>query len=63
VGSTKVREILRFPLGGLGRAVFALIGEVPNKEAAANLRWLKQVLETGRVNDTSYAVPGKFGRG
>ena len=27
---------------------------------AANLRRLKQLLETGRVTDTSHAVPGKF---
>jgi uncharacterized membrane protein len=62
-GSTEVREVLRSPLGRLGRAALALIGKFPDEEVAANLRRLKQVLETGHVTDTSYAVPGKFGRG
>src|SRR4051812_16917519 len=62
-GSTEVREVLRSPLGRVGRAALALIGKFPDEEVAANLRRLKQVLETGHVTDTSYAVPGKFGRG
>jgi uncharacterized membrane protein len=62
-GSTEVREVLWSPLGRFGRAVLALIGKFPNEEVAANLRRLKQVLETGQVTDVRYAVPGKFGRG
>jgi uncharacterized membrane protein len=60
-GSTDVREVLRSPLGHFGRAALALIGKLPEKEVAANLLRLKQLMETGRVTDTSYAVPGKFG--
>jgi uncharacterized membrane protein len=60
-GSTEVREVLRTPLGRLGRAALALIGKFPRDEVAANLRRLKQIMETGRVTDVSYAVPGKFG--
>ena len=58
--STEVREVLRSSLGRLGRAALALIGKFPDKEVAANLHRLKQILETGHVTDTSYAVPGKF---
>jgi uncharacterized membrane protein len=60
-GSTEVREVLRSPLGRLGRAALAVIGKFPQEEVAANLRRLKQILETGQVTDASYAVPGKFG--
>ena len=59
---TRVREVMRMPLGGLGLAALALIGKFPAKEESANLHRLKQLLETGRVTDTSYAVAGKFGR-
>jgi uncharacterized membrane protein len=61
-GSTEVREVLRSPLGGFGCAALALIGKLPKQEVMANLQRLKQLLETGRVTDTSYAVPGKFDR-
>jgi uncharacterized membrane protein len=61
-GSTDVREVLRSPLGPLGRAALALIGKFPKEEVIANLHRLKQLLETGRVTDTSYAVRGKFDR-
>jgi uncharacterized membrane protein len=60
-GSTVVREVVRSPLGRLGRAALALVGKFPEQEVTANLNRLKQMLETGRVTDTSYAVPGKFG--
>lgn len=60
-GSTEVREVMRAPLGRLGRAALALIGKFPAEEVSANLHRLKEVLETGRVTDTSYAVTGKFG--
>ena len=59
-GETEVREVMQMPLGGFGRAALALIGKFPGAEVAANLRRLKEVLETGRVTDTSYSVPGKF---
>lgn len=59
-GETEVREVMKEPLGTLGRAALALIGKFPAKEVTANLHRLKQVMETGRVTDTSYAVAGKF---
>ena len=59
-GETAVREVMKAPLGRLGRAALALIGKFPAEEVLANLHRLKQVLETGRVTDTSYSVAGKF---
>jgi uncharacterized membrane protein len=59
-GETNVREVMREPLGNLGNVILGLIGKFPAQEVASNLHRLKQVLETGRVTDTSYAVPGKF---
>jgi len=59
-GETEVREVMKAPLGRLGRAALALIGKFPAEEVASNLRRLKQVMETGKVTDTSYAVTGKF---
>ena len=59
-GWTDVREELTAPLGRFGRAAFALIGKNPAEEVPANLHRLKQVMETGKVTDTSYAVEGKF---
>jgi uncharacterized membrane protein len=59
-GQTEVREVMRAPLGRLGRAALALIGKFPAEEVSANLHRLKQIMETGRVTDTSYSVPGKF---
>jgi hypothetical protein len=44
----------------LGRAALALIGKFPAEEQSSNLHGLKEVLETGRVTDTSYSVAGKF---
>jgi hypothetical protein len=46
------------PLGGLGRALLAPIGKYRAKEVSVNLRRLKQVIETRKVTDTSYSVPG-----
>jgi uncharacterized membrane protein len=57
---TEVREVMKAPLGRLGRAALALIGKFPAEEITANLHRLKQVMETGRVTDTSYSVAGKF---
>jgi len=59
---TAVREVMRTPVGRVGRAALALIGIFPAEEMTANLRRLKDVLETGRVSDRSYAVAGKFDR-
>ena len=57
---TEVREVIKVPLGRLGRAALALSGKFPAEEVASNLHRLKQVMETGRVTDTSYSVAGKF---
>jgi uncharacterized membrane protein len=59
---TEVREVMKAPLGKLGMAALALIGKFPASEVAANLNRFKEVMETGRVTDTSYSVPGKFYR-
>src|SRR5262249_19641739 len=59
-GWTEVREVMPLPLGALGRAALALIGKPPAHEVTANLDRLKQVMGTGTVTDTSYAVAGKF---
>ncbi|HEX7127025.1 MAG TPA: SRPBCC family protein [Thermodesulfobacteriota bacterium] len=59
-GETEVREVMKAPLGRLGRVALALVGKYPAEEVSANLRRLKEVLETGRVTDTSYSVAGKF---
>ena len=57
---TEVREVMKSPLGRLGRAALALIGKFPAEKVSSNLHRLKQVMETGRVTDTSYSVAGKF---
>jgi uncharacterized membrane protein len=59
-GETEVHEVMRTPLGRIGRAALALIGKFPAEEVSANLHRLKELMETGRVTDTSYAVRGKF---
>jgi uncharacterized membrane protein len=59
-GQTEVREVMKPPLGSLGRAALALIGKFPAGEQSSNLHRLKQLMETGRVTDTSYSVAGKF---
>jgi uncharacterized membrane protein len=58
-GETEVREVMKAPLGRLGRAL-ALIGKFPAEEVSANLRRFKELMETGKVTDTSYSVAGKF---
>jgi len=57
---TEVREMMKAPLGRVGRAGLALIGKFPAEEVSANLNRLKDLLETGKVTDPSYAVAGKF---
>jgi len=59
-GETEVHEVMKAPLGRLGRAALALIGKFPAEEATSNLHRLKELMETGKVTDTSYAVAGKF---
>ncbi|MET8835893.1 SRPBCC family protein [Micromonospora sp. NPDC004540] len=61
-GRTEVHEVLKTPFGRLGRIALTLVGKPPAAEVAANLRRLKQLLETGEVTDTEHAVAGKFGR-
>ena len=61
-GETEVRELMRVPLGGHGLAGLALVGKFPAREVPANLHRLKELMETGEVSDTSYAVAGKFER-
>jgi len=51
---------MKAPLGRLGRAALALIGKFPAEEMYSNLNRLREMLETGKVTDTSYAVKGKF---
>jgi uncharacterized membrane protein len=58
--NTEIRETLKAPFGKLGRAALALVGKPPAEEVASNLHRLKQILETGKVTDTSHAIPGKF---
>jgi len=38
-----------------GLAALALIGKFPAEEVSSNLHRLKEVLETGRVTETSYS--------
>jgi uncharacterized membrane protein len=59
-GQTEVREVMKAPLGRLGRAALALIGKFPAQEVSSNMHRLKQVVETGKVISTSYSVPGKL---
>jgi uncharacterized membrane protein len=58
--ATTIRKTMRMPLGWIGRAALAVIGKHPDSEVSANLRRLKELMETGRVIDTAYAVRGKF---
>ena len=62
-GETVVREVMKTPFGGVGRAALALIGKPPADEISVNLHRLKELLETGRVTDASHAVAGKFNHG
>ena len=59
-GDTEVREVMKTPLGRLGRAALAVMGKFPAEEVTANLGRLKQIMEKGKVTDTSYSVRGKF---
>jgi len=59
-GETEVRGVMKIPFGRLTRGALALIGKFPAEEQSSNLHRLKELLETGKVTDTSYAVKGKF---
>jgi uncharacterized membrane protein len=59
--ATAIRETMKLPLGWLGPVALAVIGKHPAEEVSANLRRLKELMETGRETHTTYAVPGKFG--
>ena len=48
-GQTELREVMKTPLGRVGRVALALIGKFPSEEVSANLHGLKEVMETGRV--------------
>ena len=59
-GETEVHEVMKTPLGRFGSAALALIGKSPAREVLSNLRRSKEVMETGRAIDASYAIKGKF---
>ena len=59
-GETEVHEVMKTPLGRIGRLALAVLGKFPAEEQSSNLHRLKQLMETGTVTDTSYSVPGKF---
>jgi uncharacterized membrane protein len=61
-GETRVREVMKTPLGRFGRLGLALIGKFPAEEVSANLHRFKELMETGRVSNTRHAVVGKFAR-
>jgi len=56
VGGTHVREQLMVPLGAIGRVVLAVIGKFPDREVAANLTRLKQLLDVSDGSDTPSAA-------
>jgi uncharacterized membrane protein len=59
-GTTVVREVMSIPGGLIVKAVLAAVGKPPAQEVHANLRRLKELLETGHVTTRDYAVAGKF---
>jgi uncharacterized membrane protein len=59
-GTTVVREVMSIPGGPIAAAALAAIGKPPASEMHANLKRLKELLETGHVTTMDYAVPGKF---
>jgi uncharacterized membrane protein len=44
-GETQVREVMKIPLGRLGREALALIGKFPAEEVSSNLHRLKELME------------------
>jgi uncharacterized membrane protein len=61
--TTVVREVMTMPGGRIAEAALAAVGKPPAKEVRANLKRLKELLETGQVTTKDYAVAGKFGSG
>jgi uncharacterized membrane protein len=59
-GTTVVQEVMSMPGGRIAQAALAAIGKPPVKEVRANLRRLKELLETGHVTTMDYAIAGKF---
>jgi hypothetical protein len=55
-----VREVMSMPGGFIAEAALAAIGKPPAGEVRANLKRLKELLETGHVTTMDYAVRGKF---
>ena len=51
---------MKAPGGRLVMDALALVGKFPAQEVSANLHRFKQIMETGRVTDATYAVSGKF---
>ena len=48
-GDTEVREVMKMPLGRLGRVALALIGKFPTEEVTSNLVWgLRSQAENSR---------------
>jgi len=57
----RVTQSLHMPFEPLSGVLLTLIGKSPQGEVEANLRRLKELLETGKVTTLAHAVPGKFG--
>lgn len=53
---------MSIPGGLIAKAALAAVGKPLAKEVRANLKRLKELLETGHVTTTDYAIAGKFGR-
>jgi uncharacterized membrane protein len=61
-GETTVREVMKTPLGRFGRLALALIRKFPAKVVSEILHRLKELMETGQVTGTRYAVSGRFAK-
>jgi hypothetical protein len=48
-GQTELREMMKTPLGRVGRAALALIGKFSSEEVSANVHRLKEVMDMGRM--------------
>lgn len=58
--TTIVHETLSLPGSPIVEVALAAFGKPPALEVRANLRRLKEVLETGHVTTMDFAVAGKF---
>lgn len=59
---TTVTETMHIPFGIVGTCALSAVGKSPTGEVRANLRRLKELLESGTVTDTRHSVRGKFRR-